>query len=160
MHILYTGKTAVGLQYNVFLLLLLSCFSRVWLFATPWTAAHQAPLFVGLSRQEYWSGVPLPSPNVFLRFLQERNIALNYNLESLQKIVYPWRDNSRTRETHCLSTCTLLAFGPHRLCILWDCPMHCRIFGLPTSKWQQCLIVIQGQEKKKAPSQHIYSVSK
>ena len=36
--------------------------SRVWLFATPWTAAYQAPLSLGFSRQEYWSGVPLPSP--------------------------------------------------------------------------------------------------
>ena len=40
---------------------LLSC---VWLLATPWTAAYQAPLSMGLSRQEYWSGVPLPSPSV------------------------------------------------------------------------------------------------
>ena len=39
----------------------LSC---VWLFATPWTAAYQAPLSVGFFRQEYWSGVPLPSPNL------------------------------------------------------------------------------------------------
>ena len=30
--------------------------------ATPWTAAHQAPTFMGFSSQEYWSGVPLPSP--------------------------------------------------------------------------------------------------
>ena len=30
--------------------------------ATPWTAAYQAPLSMGFSRQEYWSGVPLPSP--------------------------------------------------------------------------------------------------
>ena len=37
--------------------------SRVRLFATPWTAAYQAPLPLGFSRQEYWSGVPLPSPN-------------------------------------------------------------------------------------------------
>ena len=37
--------------------------SRVWLFATPWTAAHQAPPPMWFSRQEYWSGVPLPSPN-------------------------------------------------------------------------------------------------
>ena len=44
------------------LLLLLSHFSPVWLLATPWTAAHQAPLSMGFSRQEYWSGVPLPSP--------------------------------------------------------------------------------------------------
>ena len=35
--------------------------SHVWLLATPWTAAHQAPLSMGVSRQEYWSGVPLPS---------------------------------------------------------------------------------------------------
>ena len=32
--------------------------------ATPWTAAHQAPPSVGFSRQEYWSGVPLPSPYI------------------------------------------------------------------------------------------------
>ena len=36
--------------------------SRVQLLATPWTAAYQAPLSMGFSRQEYWSGVPLPSP--------------------------------------------------------------------------------------------------
>ena len=36
--------------------------SRVWLFVTPWTAAYQAPLSMGFSRQEYWSRVPLPSP--------------------------------------------------------------------------------------------------
>ena len=35
--------------------------SRVRLLATPWTAAHQAPLSMGFSRQEHWSGVPLPS---------------------------------------------------------------------------------------------------
>ena len=35
--------------------------SRVWLFTTPWTAAYQAPPSMGFSRQEYWSGVPLPS---------------------------------------------------------------------------------------------------
>ena len=44
------------------LLLLLSRFSRVRLLATPWTAAHQAPPSMGFSRQECWSGVPLPSP--------------------------------------------------------------------------------------------------
>ena len=37
--------------------------SHVWLLATPWTAAHQAPPSMGFSRQEYWSGVPLPSPS-------------------------------------------------------------------------------------------------
>ena len=41
---------------------LLSRFSRVQLLATPWTAAHQAPLSMGFFRQEYWSGLPSPSP--------------------------------------------------------------------------------------------------
>ena len=41
------------------LLLLLSHFSCVQLFLTPWTVAHQAPLSMGFSRQEYWSGLPL-----------------------------------------------------------------------------------------------------
>ena len=36
--------------------------SRVRLFATPWTVAYQAPLSMGFSRQEYWSGLPFPSP--------------------------------------------------------------------------------------------------
>ena len=47
----------------------LSC---VRLIATPWTAAHQALLSMGFSRQEYWSGVPLPSPR------NERGSAKNY----------------------------------------------------------------------------------
>ena len=37
--------------------------SHVWLLATPWTAAYQAPPSMGFSRQEYWSGLPLPSPS-------------------------------------------------------------------------------------------------
>ena len=41
---------------------MLSHFSCVQLFATPWTVAHQAPLSMGFSRQEYWSGLPFPSP--------------------------------------------------------------------------------------------------
>ena len=45
------------------LLLLLSHFSRVRLLVTPWTADYQAPPSMGFSRQKYWSGVPLPSPN-------------------------------------------------------------------------------------------------
>ena len=36
--------------------------SRVRLFGTPWTVAYQAPPSVGFSRQEYWSGLPFPSP--------------------------------------------------------------------------------------------------
>ena len=44
----------------------LSC---VRLFATPWTVAYQAPVSMGFSRPEYWSGVPLPSPKNMLILL-------------------------------------------------------------------------------------------
>ena len=44
------------------LVCVLSCFSRVQLFATLWTVACQASLSIGFSRQEYWSGLPFPSP--------------------------------------------------------------------------------------------------
>ena len=40
--------------------------SRVQLFATPWTVAHQAPPSVGFSRQKYWSRLPFPSPGNLL----------------------------------------------------------------------------------------------
>ena len=40
----------------------LSSLSRVQLFVTPWTVANQAPPSMGFSRQEYWSGLPFPSP--------------------------------------------------------------------------------------------------
>ena len=41
---------------------MLNRFSHVQLFATLWTVAHQAPLAKGFSRQEYWNGLPFPSP--------------------------------------------------------------------------------------------------
>ena len=41
---------------------MLSCFGHVHLFAAHWTIACQASLFMGFSRQEYWSGLPCPPP--------------------------------------------------------------------------------------------------
>ena len=38
--------------------------SHIWLFATPWTVAYQAPPSIEFSRQEYWTGLPFPSPGV------------------------------------------------------------------------------------------------
>ena len=53
-------------KMNLFRIPVLVCrisrFSHVRLFVTPWTAAHQSPLSMGFSRQEYWSGLPFPSP--------------------------------------------------------------------------------------------------
>ena len=45
--------------------------SRVRLVATPWTAAHQAPPSMGFSRQEYWNGLPLPSPHFSTVFVKK-----------------------------------------------------------------------------------------
>ena len=57
-----TSATCEALFIYMLLLLLLSCFSRVRLFVTPWTVACQAPLSMGFSRQEYWSGWSFLSP--------------------------------------------------------------------------------------------------
>ena len=58
---LFLGKNAL-----INLVHLLCRFSHVRLFVTPWTVACQAPLSVGFSRQEYWNGLPFPSPGSFL----------------------------------------------------------------------------------------------
>ena len=56
------GETVETVSDFIWLLLLLSRFSRVRLCATPETEAHQAPPPLGFSRQEHWSGLPFPSP--------------------------------------------------------------------------------------------------
>ena len=55
-------KYPIHQSVSLLLLLLLRHFSRVRLCATPETAAHQAPPYLGFSRQEHWSGLPFPSP--------------------------------------------------------------------------------------------------
>ena len=59
------------------------CVSHVQLFVTPWTVAHQAPPSMGFSRQEYWSGVPLPSPTIsqsLLQFMSTELVMLSNHL--------------------------------------------------------------------------------
>ena len=61
--------------------------SRVRLAATPWTAAHQAPPSMGFSRQEYWSGVPLPSlPDTLQGFIAKSEGAIQEVLCELGRI--------------------------------------------------------------------------
>ena len=61
------GKnTGVGCHFLLQCTKKVNSLSRVWLFATPWTAAYQSPPSMGFSRQQYWSGVPLPSPTTNL----------------------------------------------------------------------------------------------
>ena len=55
------GKDPKG-HYRKSRACMLSRFSRVQLFVTPWTVACQAPLSMGFSGQEYWSGLPCPPP--------------------------------------------------------------------------------------------------
>ena len=58
----------------------LSHFSHFWLFVTPWIVAHQAPLSMGFSRQEYWRGLPLPSPGDLLHpGIEPASLALQAN---------------------------------------------------------------------------------
>ena len=66
---LCTGDLLAEMRISALILIQLLCarvypqsLSRVQLFATPWTVAHQAFLSVGFSRQEFWSGVPFPPP--------------------------------------------------------------------------------------------------
>ena len=88
---------------------LLSC---VWLLATPWTAAYQALPSMGFSRQEYWSGVPLPSPvpshtKAITNFLIKLKIGQSLNCNTFQnsddkkailsRIWDAWRRNYFTR---------------------------------------------------------------
>ena len=44
-----------------YLYIIMHVLSHVWLFVTPWPVAHQAPLSIEFSRQEYWSGLPFPT---------------------------------------------------------------------------------------------------
>ena len=65
-------------------LCMLSCFSFVCVFVTPWTVAHQAAQSMRFSRQEYWSGLPFPSPGDFL------TQGSNVDLLHCRQILYCW----------------------------------------------------------------------
>ena len=63
--------------------------SRVRLFATPWSAAYQASPSMGFSRQEYWSGVPLPSPKCYLIDIVNLEVSLPHG--HCQITIIRWR---------------------------------------------------------------------
>ena len=64
--------------------------SRAQFLATPWTAAYQAPLSMGFSRQEYWSGLPLPSLMTNLdNILKSRDITLPTKVHLVKDMVFP-----------------------------------------------------------------------
>ena len=88
--------------------------SRVRLLVTPWTEAHQAPPSIGFPRQEYWSGVPLPSP---------RDRALRFK--------------SRCCTSSCVSSYSSLcySFSIHFLELFW-------VHELTFSKWPQLHVLL------------------
>ena len=61
--------------------------SHVQLLATPWTATHQAPPSMGFSRQEYWSGVPLPSPLYSLG--EDKSLCFNFIFQYMRMRIEP-----------------------------------------------------------------------
>ena len=80
LHLVWLGSTGMALSLTILLPVwavcvcvcvcvctrTLSCFHHAQLLVTLWTVAHQAPLSMEFSRQEYWSGLPFPSPGIFL----------------------------------------------------------------------------------------------
>ena len=66
---------------------MLSHFSHVQLSATPWTMASQAPLSMGFSRQEYWSGLPFPSPVIKYEMSEVGEVK---SLSHVRLFVAPW----------------------------------------------------------------------
>ena len=65
--------------------------SRVWLLATPWTAAHQAPLSMGFSRQEYWSRLPKPSPFYTLCLPKYNGFTRLTYIKNEKRRLHKWR---------------------------------------------------------------------
>ena len=87
-------------------------FSRVWLFATLWIAAYQAPLSIGFSKHEYWSGFPccppgdLPDPRI-------EPVSSALHLDSFHGTY---------------------SFMPKNICWMYDCWLLCGFWGHLTSK--------------------------
>ena len=75
------------------------------LFATPWTVAHQAPLSIGFSRQEFWSGLPfpppedLPNPGIKPKSPALRANALTSEPSSQPRALHTWHMRNSTQET-------------------------------------------------------------
>ena len=78
--------------------LMLSC---IWLFATPWTVAHQAPLFTGFSRQKYWSGLPFPPPGISLNNFEAISGTLWFTLFNILVFMSKKVYLKKTSQFHC-----------------------------------------------------------
>ena len=82
-------------------------------FGDPWTIAHQAPLSLDFSRQEYWSGVPLPSPIIFL--LSAKKVSLNKIRNDICNISSKQWENIFIKKNHwnCFTGKNVIKFLKH-----------------------------------------------
>ena len=95
--------------------------SHVQLFETPWTAAYEAPLPVRFSRQEYWSGVPLPSPKEELKSLlmkvkeESKKVGLKLNIQKTKIMasgpITSWQIDGETVADFIFLGCKITADG-------------------------------------------------
>ena len=113
----------------------LSCISYVQVFAAPWTVAHQAPLSMGFSRQEHWSGLPCPPPGdhpkpCLLHILHWQAGSLPRKLKT-----WPFGEHIWVAWAHSLSDPFSQFSSVAQSCpTLWD-PMNHSMPGLPETPW-------------------------
>ena len=92
--------------------------SHAWLLATPWTAASQAPRSMGFSRQEYWSGVPLPSPGK-LQATQPQNGITTWN--EVRRGVMDFIDQIKAATEPTCAWCLSLLWTWMPISTCWTC---------------------------------------
>ena len=115
----------------------LSC---VRLFTTPWTAAYQAPPSIGFSRQEYWSGVPSPSPDtgILLSHKKEGNNTIWSNMDATRDYHTKRSKSERETQTHMIALYVESKIW-HKWTYLWS---RNRLTGL-----EKRLVVAKGGRK-------------
>ena len=89
--------------------------SHIWLLATPWTAAYQAPLSMGFSRQEHWSGLPLPSPVLLLvpvQVLANKRVFANSWNNSISLKIFHKITQSKNNLSALVWICSRLYYDP------------------------------------------------
>ena len=111
--------------------------SRVQLLATPWTAAYQAPPSMGFSRQEYHSGLPLPSSSTYAAaatmLLQSCPTLCDPHRRQPTRLPHPWDSPGKNTGVgyHCLLQCMKVKNESEvgQLCLTVSDPMDCSLPG-------------------------------
>ena len=117
--------------------------SCVRLFATPWTAAYQVSLSMEFSRQEYWSGLPFPSPSIskYLSFLSFFfKFIFNLSKIALQCCVAFCHSTTRISHIHiCVCVCVCVYISPFSLLSLLPLPHPIPLGHHRAPGWTPCV---------------------